>query len=213
MQRLLSRSGVTAGTTIVFYGYGAHLGFWLMHAHGHDRLRVMDGPRDRWSAAGHLWTTDVPAPAATQYTLAAARPGALASREAVEGLIGDPETVIVDVRAQAEYDGECFWPSGAAEPTGRAGRIPGAVHIPISLLRTEDGAFRSDADMRQVFDDHAIRPDQPVLFYCTIGNRASQAWFALRHVLGHEAASVYYGSWSEWGTDDRSPIEATPGTE
>jgi thiosulfate/3-mercaptopyruvate sulfurtransferase len=30
LQDLLRKSGVTPDTTVVFYGYGAHLGFWLL---------------------------------------------------------------------------------------------------------------------------------------------------------------------------------------
>ena len=48
----------------------------------------------------------------------------------------------------------------------------------------------------------------PLVFtYCTIGIRASQAWFALKHLLGHQNVRVYYGSWAEWGKDTDTPIE------
>jgi thiosulfate/3-mercaptopyruvate sulfurtransferase len=30
---LLSRSGISPDATVVFYGYGAYLGFWLMRSH------------------------------------------------------------------------------------------------------------------------------------------------------------------------------------
>jgi thiosulfate/3-mercaptopyruvate sulfurtransferase len=46
----------------------------------------------------------------------------------VAGAIGDPGTTIVDVRSEAEYQGERFWPSGGMEPGGRAGHVPSAVH-------------------------------------------------------------------------------------
>jgi thiosulfate/3-mercaptopyruvate sulfurtransferase len=43
--------------------------------------------------------------------------------------------------------------------------------------------------------------------YCTIGNRASLVWFALRHVLGFRDVAVYYGSWIEWGKLPGTPVE------
>src|SRR6202171_3369341 len=43
LRDLLRKSGVTPDMTVVFYGYGAHLGFWLLKSHGHGQARVMDG--------------------------------------------------------------------------------------------------------------------------------------------------------------------------
>ena len=50
-----------------------------------------------------------------------------------------PKRVILDTRSKAEFDGECVWPSGGIEAAGRAGHFPGAVYIPIELLRTDNG--------------------------------------------------------------------------
>src|SRR6476659_2876935 len=50
---LLSRSGIGADTTVVFYGYGAYLGYWLMRSCGRAQVRLMDGPRERWVEAGN----------------------------------------------------------------------------------------------------------------------------------------------------------------
>jgi thiosulfate/3-mercaptopyruvate sulfurtransferase len=62
-------------------------------------------------------------------------------------MIGRPGSAIVDTRSKAEYDGERFWPSGAAESAGRTGHIHGAVHIPAELLRTDNGISRSEREM------------------------------------------------------------------
>ncbi len=79
-----------------------------------------------------------------------------ADRAAVHKAIGDPGTTTLDVRTEAEYQGERFWPSGGMEPGGRAGHVPGAAHQPIDDLYDHRGAFRTAAELRAVFS--AVAP-------------------------------------------------------
>jgi len=206
-QRLLSRSGIEPDTTLVFYGYGAALGFWLMKAHGHRDVRMLEGSRERWAQAGMQWSTDVPAPVESSYPLAAASGDVLASRADVEAASADAGQVLLDVRAELEYEGERFWPSGATADAGRAGHVPGAISVPIDLLRNEDETLKSPDELRRVLEAAGVASEKRVIAYCTIGNRASQAWFALKYLLGYPDVSVYYGSWVEWGKIADTPVE------
>ncbi len=216
LERLLSRSGCTPSSTLVFYGYGAALGFWLMKAHAHHDARLLIGSREQWALAGGEWSTQVPGPpepelpeptAGSSYPLVAPSEDLFASQAAVEGAIGDPDQILLDVRAELEYSGERFWPSGATEDVGRAGHLPGAISVPIDLLRSDDDTLRSHEDLRHTFESAGVSSDKQVIVYCTIGNRASQAWFALKYLLGYPRVSVYYGSWVEWGKATDTPVE------
>ena len=130
----------------------------------------------------------------------------LLAREVVEERIGQRDAMIVDVRSEAEFAGQHFWPSGATEDAGRAGHIPSAVHVPADLVHDEEGALRSPTDLRAVFET-SVGSDRRVLTYCTIGNRASQVWFALKYVHGQGDVSGYYGTWAEWGKLASTPSE------
>jgi thiosulfate/3-mercaptopyruvate sulfurtransferase len=209
MEGLLSRSGVTREKTLVFYGYGGVLGFWLMKAFGHEDVRMLAGDRSQWPDSGRNWSTDVPGDVTggVAYRLPAETNDLDASLEEVRAAIDDPEQMLIDVRAELEYSGERFWPSGATEDAGRAGHIPGAISIPIDLLRDESGSLRDTDELRRVFEENGVRPDKTVIVYCTIGNRASQAWFGLSYLLGYPDVRVYYASWVEWGNEADTPIE------
>jgi len=193
---------------VVVYGYGAPLGFWLLRAYGHENVRMLMGPREQWAEAGHDWTTDEPAPAERAYPPVEANADLLASREDVRDAIGDPAQILLDVRAEAEYRGERFWPSGASADAGRAGHVPGAVNVPIDSLRTDGGTLRDPDELRRVLEQAGVSKDKALITYCTIGNRASEAWFALAHVLDYPDARVYYGSWVDWGKATDTPIES-----
>jgi thiosulfate/3-mercaptopyruvate sulfurtransferase len=207
LEDLLSRSNIAPEHTLVFYGYGAALGFWLMKAHAHQDVRMLVGSRAQWPQTGGAWSTQAPTPAASSYPLVPADPELLVSRTAVEAALSEPNCVLLDVRSDSEYAGERFWPSGATEDTGRAGHIPGAISVPIDLLRAEDDTFKTTEEMHRVLQGAGVTPDQKVITYCTIANRASQAWFALKYLLAYPDVSVYYGSWVEWGKTDDTPVE------
>jgi thiosulfate/3-mercaptopyruvate sulfurtransferase len=207
LERLLSHSGFAPDTKLVFYGYGAALGLWLMKAYGHRDVGMLVGTREQWAQNGGQWSTQVPEPAESSYALPGADSSALSDRATVEGALGDPGQVLLDVRSELEFSGERFWPSGATADAGRPGHIPGAISVPIDLLQDEAGRFRPVQEMRRALQSAGVTPEQRVITYCTIGNRASQAWFALRYLLGFPNVTVYYASWVEWGKSPDAPVE------
>ena len=149
-----------------------------------------------------------PGPAETAYPLPELDDEVFASRQVLEAAIDQPGEIIVDVRSEPEYRGERFWPSGAAADAGRAGHVPGAVSVPIDTLREESGAPKVAAEQRRTFEAAGVTKDKAVITYCTIGNRAAEAWFALSYELGYPNVRVYYDSWAVWGKLADAPIAA-----
>jgi thiosulfate/3-mercaptopyruvate sulfurtransferase len=206
LERLLGRTGISPESTLVFCGYASAIGVWLMQLHGHADVRLLNCSRDAWLAEGRPWTDVTATSRRTEYRLPRPRVGMRASRRDVRGAIGRSDTVLLDVRSDDEYTGERFWPSGGSQPGGRAGHVPTALHLPLGDLHDERGAFLDDASLRQAFAPVVGQDFREVITYCTIGGRASTAWFVLAHLLGRDNVRVYDGSWAEWGLTPGVPI-------
>ena len=212
LQQLFARSGIRSDSTVVFYGYAPALGFWLMKLYGHADVRILDCSRDTWQGEDRPRSATVAEPLASGYIVSHQDGRLRADHAAVRDAIADPGVRILDVRTAAEYRGERFWPSGGMEPGGRAGRVPAAVHQPIDDLYDDRGAFRPGTELRSVFAAaDAADPQRPaeLITYCTIGGRASTAWFVLSYLLGYDNVRVYDGSWAEWGRMTGTPVEAS----
>lgn len=199
VERLFARSGIGPGTTVVFYGYAPAMGFWLMKLYGHRDLRILDCARDTWRAEGRPYSSVANAPAVAEYRLGEQDWRVRADHVAVRDAIEDPGVAILDVRSGDEFRGERFWPSGGMEPGGRAGHIPAAVRVSFDDVYDGRGAFLSGEWLRDRFSGIDAGGAAGLITYCTIGGRASTAWFVLSYLLGHDNVRVYDGSWAEWG--------------
>ena len=51
-----------------------------------------------------------------------------------------------------------------------------------------------------------VRDDAAIITYCTVGGRASTAWFALTRILGRPDVRVFDGSWALWGLTPSTPV-------
>lgn len=213
IEALLGRSGIDRASTVVFYGYAPALGFWLLKLYGHRDVRILNCGRQAWVDAGLPWNTQVRELASTRYLLPDHLAPIRADQPMVQSMLGRPGSTILDVRTDPEFRGERFWPSGGQEPGGRPGHIPSAVNLPVDGILDEHGRFRRDSELRAMFEP-CDSPNSAVITYCTIGGRASTAWFALSYLMGRDNVLVYDGSWAEWGLLPTTPVTceiSTPG--
>lgn len=217
MAKLLGGAGISPDTTIVFYSgrmqYGAYGAWALKTMAGHADVRVLNGGRRAWKAAGGELTLDVPADApAVDYvpSRTARDDSSRASRQDVLERLGRDGVVFLDARYEEEYVGDRVKPgAGVDHGAERHGRIPGAVNLPFRALIGEDFHLRPVAELEAAFRSVGAAPDQTgeVIAYCRLGHRASLTWFAATQVLGWDHFRAYDGSWTEWGSMVGMPVE------
>jgi thiosulfate/3-mercaptopyruvate sulfurtransferase len=213
-EKLMSRIGATKNTTVVFYGdknnWWACYAFWVFQLFGHTNAKVMDGGRVKWQKEAKPLTRDVPTFPPTKYVSEErADKRHRAFRQEVLAHV-ESSGQLVDVRSPEEYAGtRMHMPDYPNEGALRGGHIPGAKSIPwAKAINPDDGTFKSAEELKKLYCvDNALRPDQPTIAYCRIGERSSHSWFALKYLLGFDDVRNYDGSWTEWGNLVNVPIE------
>jgi len=207
-----SNLGISNDTTVVFYGdksnWFACYALWLFQYYGHKNVRIMNGGRAKWEKENRPLTKDVPSFAHTSYKAKEADSSIRAFRDEVLKQSSSKKP-LVDVRSPKEYSGELIsMPNYPQEGASRGGHIPGAVSIPWAQAVNEaDSTFKSDEQLRTLYEGKGIKPDGEVIAYCRIGERSSLTWFVLKYLLGYPKVKNYDGSWTEWGNLVNAPIE------
>jgi len=215
-EKLLSKKGIANDDTVVFYGgnnnWFAAYAYWYFKLYGHENLRLLDGGRKKWELDARELVADVPSRPATQYK---AKEQDLSIRAFRDDVLKGIGTIgLVDVRSPDEFSGKLLAPAHLPqEQAHAAGHVPTASNIPWSKAANDDGTFKSDEDLRELYTEEGVDLGKDLIAYCRIGERSSHTWFALSQILEVPNVRNYDGSWLEYGSLRAVPIAqgAEPG--
>ncbi|GAB3247582.1 sulfurtransferase [Alteromonas gracilis] len=202
-EKLLSERGVSNDDTVVLYGgnnnWFAAYAYWYFKLYGHQDVRLMDGGRKKWELDSRELTDETTQRPATSYTASEQDHSIRAFRDDVVAAIGAQN--LVDVRSPDEYAGRLLAPAHLPqEQAQRAGHIPTAASVPWSKAANDDGTFKSDDELKQIYTDAGVDWSKDTIAYCRIGERSSHTWFVLKELLGQDNVKNYDGSWTEYGS-------------
>jgi thiosulfate/3-mercaptopyruvate sulfurtransferase len=208
---LLRQAGVGPDTTVILYSgnnnWFASYAYWLLRYLGFDRVKLLNGGRQKWELENRELVSDVPSFPATEFEIGGPiREDLRAHRDDVLSKVG--KTSFVDVRSPEEYRGEKLAPDHLPQEQAQVpGHIPGALNITWSKAAAEDGTFKSPDELRALYEGEGLTPEGEVIAYCRIGERSSHTWFVLKELLGYQKVQNYDGSWTEYGSLVGAPIE------
>jgi len=200
---LLSAKGISNDDTVVLYGgnnnWFAAYAYWYFKLYGHDKVRLLDGGRKKWELDSRALSEDAVERPATTYQAKEPDLSIRAFRDETVDAIGTKN--LVDVRSPDEYAGRLLAPAHLPqEQAQRAGHIPTAASIPWSKAANDDGTFKSDEELKKLYEEAGVDFGKDTIAYCRIGERSSHTWFALHELLDQPNVKNYDGSWTEYGS-------------
>ena len=210
-EQLMSERGIGNDDTVILYGgnnnWFAAYAYWYFRLYGHENVKLLDGGRKKWELESREMVTAVPERPQTSYQASEQDSSLRALRDEVIAAIGKRN--LVDVRSPDEFTGKLLAPAHLPqEQAQRAGHIPTAKNIPWSKAANDDGTFKTDDELRALYQDEAgLDFSKDTIAYCRIGERSAHTWFVLHELLDQPHVKNYDGSWTEYGSLVGVPIE------
>lgn len=202
-EHLMSSKGIANNDLVVLYGgnnnWFATYAYWYFKLYGHKDVRVLDGGRKKWELENLELVSEISNRAKTIYQATEQDSSLRAFRDDVLKAIGSEN--LVDVRSPDEYAGRLLAPAHLPQEGGKiGGHIPTAVNVPWSKAANDDGTFKSDEELRAIYQSAGVDFAKDTIAYCRIGERSAFSWFVLKELLGVQNVRNYDGSWTEYGS-------------
>ncbi|WP_363349701.1 3-mercaptopyruvate sulfurtransferase [Methylocystis echinoides] len=175
--------------------------WWTLHVFGADRVSILAGGLPAWKAEGRPLATGETAHEPRDFT-PRVNPSLVADTARVNAALMAGDAQIVDARAAERFMGRAPEP----RPGLRPGHMPGAYNLPFQEV-VEGGRLKDKAGLDAAFAAAGLSPDKATIASCGSGMTACILSLAFA-ASGRAPATVYDGSWSEWGGRADLPVVA-----
>jgi len=156
---------------------------------GVQGVRILDGGWTAWRTAGLPVTKDVPKPRPANFAIKKYRDDLNATVDHIRERLLSAK--LLDVRTLEEYKGARYFSEK------RGGHLPGAILVPYNRLVGRDGMLLPEEDLKALFLEAGLSPEDEIIVYDTAGVRSAYAaWVML--MLGYTNVRNYDGSFHEW---------------
>lgn len=205
LSHLLSAYGIAEDTHVIAYddeGGGRACRFlYTLDCVGHEHFSLLNGGLYAWLHEARETEQSIRFPQPVSRT-ASLNSDPIADKQFILEHLQDDSVTIVDTRSPQEYMGTKLF-------AARGGHIPGAIHYEWTRAMDEHRKLRlKPADeLMQTLQQEGIRPDNTIVCHCHSHHRSAHTYIMLKS-LGFKHVKGYPGSWSDWGNDPTTPVEA-----
>lgn len=164
--------------------------WYLFRLFGHDKVSILDGGMSKWISEGNEVVQDeykVP-PENFEVNF---RPELLLDFRKMKDAVKNGTIQLVDSRPKTNG----FYITNEDKS---GGHMPGAVSMPFPTFFKEDGTFKSESELKAIFDKNGVDPQKPMIATCQRGMTACAVAVASSILDKSANVPVYNGSWFEW---------------
>jgi len=214
VEAIFRRLGLEADHPMVVYtGKGAFSGWgngleqtmaaYSLARFGMNQVYVLDGGLEQWLADKGPVSQVFPEVAESSFGIDV-RHEYFVDYDTFKDLKDQDNVVLLDARPGDVYQGQGPWI--------KAGHIPGAINVPWKSFMSPDNPrlLKSDAEIREVLDKHAITPEKTVICSCGTGREATNEFLLFKWYLSYPKVKIYEGSFTEWSSHPENPTVTGP---
>lgn len=208
--RKISDMGIGNNHKIIVYdqsgmAFAAARVWWLFRLFGHDNVQILNGGLPAWEDNGLPLSRGIEAaPRAESQFESNLRPHLVKYINDVLTETEREECLILDARAPERFSGE----KNEARDFVENGHIPSSKNVFFKdMIDPETGKLKPKHELEEY-----LKPFQGhKTITCSCGGGVTACILALAlHVTGYKDASIYDGSWAEWGNKaNQMPINRT----
>ncbi|AQS36560.1 rhodanese-related sulfurtransferase [Shewanella psychrophila] len=218
---ITSGLGISQESLVVIYDnqgiYSSPRAWWIFKVMGFINVYVLNGGLPQWLAEGRATAHRFSPSDRADSTLADSVINSVINRPCQLRLevqdtwvcessylldkLSDKQVSIFDARGAARFSGTAPEPREGV----RSGHIPNSVNLPFSQV-LDGHCLKSTEELQRVFTGLANEQDIQRIFSCGSGITACILILASVEA-GYQRNVLYDGSWAEWGSDSKLPIE------